>query len=152
MAEGILKKLILDAAHTKDEILPIDVTSAGIHAVDGFPAAGHAREAAAGHGIDLLSHRSKTLTGRLIRRANLILAMEKAQADHILAQWPGLVNVHEVRGYGRKEHSLPWDSGIEDPIGGSLEDYLRTFDELRQEIVRIAGFLFPLIRDTYGPA
>jgi protein-tyrosine-phosphatase len=149
MAEGILKDLILDEVDRHHSALPIDVMSAGIHAVEGLPASRFAVEVAAEHGISLRFHRSRQLTPALIRSADLILTMENFQTEHILRNAPDTEKVYELQRYGRGQAPREHSGGIADPMGGGLDEYRKTFDTLREEIVRITGILFPLIRDTY---
>jgi protein-tyrosine-phosphatase len=142
--------LILDEVNRRHITFPVDVMSAGINAAEGMPASRLAIEVAAEHGISLRFHRSRSLTAALIRKADLILTMERIHKEHILRTSPDLGNVHEVMRYGRETDSPPSSEGIADPMGGGREDYQRTFALLREEIVRIAGILFPLIRDKYS--
>jgi protein-tyrosine-phosphatase len=152
MAEGIMKDLILDEAARKRIILPIDVMSAGTHAVEGIPASRHAVEASFEQGISLRFHRSRQLTVNIVRSADLILVMERGHSEYIRQTWPEAGEVHELKRFGRAQFSLPQNSGIADPMGGALDEYRKAFLQIREEIVRITGIVFPLIMDKHSLA
>ncbi len=145
MAEGILNDLILDETSRKRVAPPIDVFSAGTHAVDGQPASRHAVTVAGEHGISLRFHRSRRLTADLVRHADLVLAMDRGHVDAIRRICPDAGHVSTVKEYGRSEPVPGMERGIDDPYGGDLEDYRAVYGELREEIVRIAEILFPRV-------
>ncbi len=123
---------------------------AGIGAAEGLPASRYAMEASAEQGINLRFHRSRPLTRDLIECADPVLTMEKAHADFIKRHWPETKNGFVLKQYGCKCTHVTDKIDIADPISGGLDDYRKTFDELRKEIVRISSMIFPLIRDTYS--
>ncbi|UCB51587.1 MAG: low molecular weight protein arginine phosphatase [Candidatus Zixiibacteriota bacterium] len=138
MAEGVLKKMLEDRG-----VGNIEVSSAGTHGLPNAPASLFAMEVAGDRNVDLSGHRSRRLTSEMIKGADLILAMSPEHLDYI----------KRIEGTaGRKTFLLKAfpqpdsasnkgpDGGvlsIEDPIGGSPEDYERSFSEIEKEIKRI---------------
>lgn len=81
MAEGILRKL---AAERK---LEVEVSSAGVAAVDGIPISKHARGVLADQGIqDELS--SKRLSAELVSWADIILTLTGAHRRYVIQSFP----------------------------------------------------------------
>lgn len=138
MAEGILKSALEDKG-----VGNLEVSSAGTHGLQDAPASLFAREVAGDRNIDLSGHRSRRLTAGMIDDADLILAMSQEHLDFIsridrrvedrtflLKTFP---RAHSASNKGRNGGVL----SIEDPIGGSLDDYERGFTEIEKEIKRI---------------
>jgi protein-tyrosine-phosphatase len=129
MAEGIAKKI------AQEKVLSnFDISSAGIGTADGYPATDHAIEAAKHWDIDISGHRSTALSKRLVSEADLILAMAPEHAERILSIDRNLNDITFLM----KGFPTPYNSGqarVDDPIGGSLEQYNQTFLEL-DEILR----------------
>jgi len=130
MAEGILRDRWTKLG--RNDLL---VTSMGIHGVDSQPASENARLTCEEHAIDISSHRSRQLVYEELEAAHLILAMERVQKDFIelffprfrekvflLAAWPG----KETR-----------KSNIDDPMGGTVKAYRRTFDAIASHVDRV---------------
>jgi protein-tyrosine-phosphatase len=144
MAEGILKKMLEDKG-----VGNLEVSSAGTHGLSNAPASLFAMQVAGERGADLSKHRSRRLTPEMIEEADLVLAMSPDHYDYIkriegtaghktllLKAFP---QVEPASNKGPEGGVL----SIEDPIGGSPEDYERSFREIEKEIKRI----FPKILD-----
>ena len=71
MAEGLLRHML--AQHRG---LEAHVHSAGTHGLDGEPAAAFAIQAASEIGVDISSHRARSLDREMVSAADLILVME----------------------------------------------------------------------------
>ena len=134
MAEGLLRHRWQQAGGGY-----LRVSSMGTHGVEGLPAETFAQAVCADHEIDISAHQSRLLVGDEIKEADLILCMEEVhrkfvqtffpwQREHIflLGAWPGKAN--------RK-------SGISDPMGGTYEDFLQTFNLIDYHIMRILSLL-----------
>jgi len=138
MSEGILKSLV-DAAGLSDW----EITSGGISAFDGSPAAVNAIEVAAENSIDIADHQARHFDMDAARVCHLILVHS---AEHLAAvrSWSP-----EIAGktFLLKAFPEPGDQGpaawVSDPIGGDLDRYRRTFMELDEALRRI----FPRIRE-----
>jgi protein-tyrosine-phosphatase len=129
MAEGIAKKIV-----TEKGLGNFFISSAGIGTADGLPATDYAIEAAKHWDIDIQNHRSTVLTAQLAMESDLILAMAPEHADRIISMDKRLRD----KTYLMKGFPIPFSHGqarVDDPIGGSLEQYNQTFLEL-DEILR----------------
>jgi len=129
MAEGIGKKI----AEEKGE-KNIEFSSAGTSAADGMPATDYAIAAAAHWDIDISNHRSRLLNDKMIQEADLILAMGPEHARAIIIQDSGAAaKVYLYKSFPTQYQ--PTQERVDDPIGGSLEQYNQTFLEL-DEVMR----------------
>lgn len=121
MAQVILEQLLAARG------LRARVTSAGIAAADGAPAAAAAVQVMQEQGLDLSGHEAKLLTPALIDEADLILTMSSAQKDAIRDMNAGAIE---------KTFSLAEFVGrsgdVDDPVGQSVEVYRQTAARLRQ--------------------
>ncbi len=111
LAEALARKLIVERG-----LSDIDVASAGTSAWDGAPASDGALLVGMERGIDLGQHRAQTLTRELIADADLVLAMGPHHLERIEA----------LGGAGRSYL-----------LGGELDVYRATADELEQEVRRV---------------
>ncbi|OQX91880.1 MAG: hypothetical protein B6D58_05855 [candidate division Zixibacteria bacterium 4484_95] len=131
IAEGITRKL---ASERKAD--HIKVCSAGTIASDGLPATEYAIEAARHWDVDISNHRSKPLDRELIGEADLILAMEGEHIKRITS----IDGSASSRSYLLKAFPEPFKTGqeqVDDPIGGTLDQYNQTFLELDEVIRKI---------------
>jgi len=96
---------------------------------------------AAGHGLHLEGHRARALTPRLVREADLILAMEPRHAEWARSLAPDARDrVHLVTEQGPEGGAS--EAGVRDPLGGTAEEYADTFHLIRSHLLRWV----PLIR------
>lgn len=97
------------------------VESAGVAAVEGAPASQKTLELLAERGIDLSSHKSRPVDRYLMEQFNLILVMEHRHKQILQSQFPQFASkvylLSEMVGEQRE---------IDDPGGGTMEDYRRT--------------------------
>lgn len=124
MAEGLLKFLLARQLGCKVSELKdkgYRVSSAGTAAADGSPPAAEAVQAMNDKGIDIAKHRSTALGTELIREARVILAMTAGHRASI---------VHRDKNAEERCVLVGGESGIEDPIGGSLEVYQQCRDRI----------------------
>ncbi|HEU4334912.1 MAG TPA: low molecular weight protein arginine phosphatase [Candidatus Eisenbacteria bacterium] len=137
MAEVILRSVL-----PSDWGDQVEVGSAGTGAADGNPATPFAVATAAAHGLDLRAHRSRALTPRLIREADLILAMEPRHVEWAGSLAPDAKDRIRLVTEQSAEGGAP-SSGVSDPIGGTAEEYDDTFHRIRSHLLR----WIPLIRE-----
>jgi protein-tyrosine-phosphatase len=131
MAEGILKKLLAERG-----VNGIKVSSAGISALDGYPAALFTIEAAKVWEINLEEHFSRKLTLDMLKESDLILVMSKEHLKHIeKMDRKSLKKSYLLKAFPLKNEDE--NLVIKDPIGCSLEEYNQCFLELDEEIRRI---------------
>ena len=128
LADAIARKIAVERG------LPeVEIVSAGTSAWDGAPASDGALLVGMERGLDLSQHRAQTLTRERVRDADLILAMGPHHLERIEAlggtgkAW--LLTDYASRGAVARP--------INDPIGGELEVYRATADELDQEVRRV---------------
>jgi len=128
LAEALAQKLIVERALTDIEVL-----SAGTSAWDSAPASDGALLVGMERNLDLSPHRAQTLTRELVRDSDLVLGMGPHHLERIEALG-GSGRSYLVTEYAsRGATSRP----VNDPIGGELELYRATADELDQEIRRV---------------
>src|SRR5437868_10528531 len=122
MAEALARQAL--AARGRSDVT---VCSAGTSASDGAPASEGAYLVGLEKGLDLSIHGSTHLTREVVASADLILAMSP---QHIMrAEALGGAGKSFLLGaYVGREGD---DAEVEDPFGGELEDYRRTFDQLQ---------------------
>lgn len=107
--------------------------SAGVGAVDGMPPSTHAVHALRDLGIDITRHRSRALTAELVREADLIFGMTHGHTNAVMLMYPSAIEkTFLLREFDDTLEAFEKD--IADPIGGSLEVYLRCRDEIEQGI------------------
>ncbi len=118
MAAALFKALL---AHHGQDLSRWMVASAGTSATENQPAAPLAVQVTTHRGLDLRLHRSQRVTPRLLSRFNLILCMEESHLQAVISLVPDFASsVHLLSSMSNQT------SAVEDPFGGSLEDYERT--------------------------
>jgi protein-tyrosine-phosphatase len=134
MAEGFLRFKWKDAGHND-----LTVSSMGIHGLDAFPPTKYAQAVCEEHGFDISSHRSRSLLGEEIQKADLILCMEPAHKRFVQMFFPWQRDrVYLLGAWPEKEARK---SSIRDPMGKTYEEYQRVFDLIRGHIERILPLL-----------
>ena len=105
--------------------LGITIESMGIRAETGSPPVAQAVEVLAERGIDIRMHRARQATDPALRKAELILVMEKWQQGWIRARWPELTGrVFLLGHWGGYE--------IADPYGSKPETFRKTLVEIER--------------------
>jgi protein-tyrosine phosphatase len=139
MAEAIARRRADELGWSR-----VEVGSAGIATFEGAPASEGAQRVAALHGLDLSAHRSRQLTSEDIAAADLILVMA---TDHLMRviELGGGERAALLTSYaGGHPDGFP-ASSIPDPIGGSDEEYEKTFQLLEKVIGRTLERLQPVL-------
>jgi RpiB/LacA/LacB family sugar-phosphate isomerase len=133
MAEGMLRHML----RGRDDI---QVTSAGLGALDGLRATDAAAEVVAELGIDISSHVSQSLNGDLVQQADFIFVMTHQHQDALQTLFPSASEktflVREFEGARAGENK-----DIADPIGQSIEIYRRTRDQIRDALPSLIVFI-----------
>ncbi|MDO8489302.1 MAG: L-threonylcarbamoyladenylate synthase [Candidatus Omnitrophota bacterium] len=134
MAEAYLKKLLAKQGRTD-----VEVSSAGMMALEGMGASEETREVLAKEGLDVSDHRTKRVTKELVDGADIILVMEKIHEERILQLAPEAKN----RLFLLKEFARINDTNlnIADPIGGSSEFYQEIFYTIKDAVERISKII-----------
>ncbi|RLT40712.1 MAG: low molecular weight protein arginine phosphatase [Chloroflexi bacterium] len=117
------------------------VGSAGVRAVNGYPATPASVTVAGRHGFDLSRHNSRALTEPVVEAADLLVTMEAAHKRAILAAF--------VQAEGRVfalGELIGESADVDDPIGLPLEQYEYTYallekwiNEALPHIARLTG-------------
>ena len=128
IAEAIAHKLIIERG-----LSDVELSSAGTSAWDGAPASDGALLVGMERGLDLSQHRAQTLTRDLVRDAELVLAMGPHHLERIEALGGSGKSYLLTDFASHGASSRP----VNDPIGGELEMYRATADELEQEVRRV---------------
>jgi len=132
MAQGLFRKMIRSR-----KLTGMEIRSAGTSATEGAPSTPLARQVAwEQDGVDLSDHRARPLTRELLQQADIILAMSLSHARQIESMGRRFVRkTYLLTSYPTWEHPDPDD--IEDPIGGTREDYIRIYQRIREQLARI---------------
>jgi len=132
MAEAFFK-----AAAASDSLLSNNFTaaSAGVAAFDGLPASENSMSVLRDFwGIDLKSHRSRSLTPDEAKSAFLVLTMTSGHKDMLVSAFPEL----RPKVYTLKEYAGCYpDTDISDPFGQSAEVYKKCAEEIKSAVDRM---------------
>ena len=132
MAEAICKVLIaerLGCPVGQVESRGYFVTSAGVAAMQGMPAATNAIEVVRGRGGSLSGHQSRRVTFDLVRHADHSVAMT---GDHLETL---LEHVPDAAPRARLLH--PGGLDVADPVGADRDTYQRTADEIESYLTTL---------------
>lgn len=118
MAEGLLR------AYCINNKIHAVVSSAGVGALVGEPAAMYAQEVMNEHGIDISSHKAREITQEMVLDSDLILVMIDEQKEAVEREFPF------ARG---KVHALgKWQNlEIGDPYKKPKKAFLHTFNTIQ---------------------
>ena len=101
------------------------VDTAGTWADEGVGAAPVAQAVMRERGLDLGQHRSRRVSGDLLRAFDLVLVMEAGQREALVAEFPDVgPRLHLLAAMAGEPYSL------RDPVEGTLEAYRSLADEL----------------------
>jgi len=134
MAEGIFRHAVRNRAQQ------FRILSAGVGAINGQAASGHAVSALREIGIDLSGFRSRMLTGQTVGEADLIFGMTRGHVEAIALLYPqAMEKTLLLREF---DETLDFfEKDISDPIGGSYEVYLNCRDQIEQGIHSMLKYL-----------
>lgn len=132
MAEGILKKMLREKGLDNKYI----ALSAGAMAQEGQRATENAIKAMDKRGIDISSHRARSISEELLK-ADLILTMTRGHRDFLLSVYPEV----EGRVFLLDEYSGGAGQDISDPFGGDEMVYDRAAEEILSKIERLVARL-----------
>ncbi|MBL7959253.1 hypothetical protein JNL27_03340 [bacterium] len=140
IAEGLLKKKISEEApvELKDKIY---VHSSGIYAYEGNKPSENSVKVALQNFIDISQIRSKPINRVQIEQSDLIFALSIDHLNFILENFPTARHKSTLlKTYG-KERSITIADSIPDPIGFSMEFYIKIFTEIKNAV----DSAFPMI-------
>ena len=133
MAEGYFKHLVAEQA---GDFL---VGSAGVGAMDGYPASPETLRVLREQGIDMSEHQSRKITSAMVRTADKIFVMEVMHKEAILQHWPEAgEKVHLLTEYSTDEFQRSLEIDIPDPIRMPNNFYNNVFRVIRDCVMQIA--------------
>lgn len=142
MAEAIFNHLASAAG------LPYTAASAGISALDGFPASPETVKVLREEGIDAEDHRSRRLTAEMVRSARRIYVMERVHRELILGSVPEAApKLHLITQYATTGTVHDREIGVPDPIRMSDEFYRNVLDVIRDCVRNIVQALTQLRKE-----
>jgi protein-tyrosine-phosphatase len=111
------------------------VDSAGTLGIVGSPASAEAIAAMREEGIDLTSHRSKGLTGSMLRSTDLVVAMAHDHVDYLAHHHPDEpARRLLLRAFEQAPQPDPNAPDLEDPIGKPLKAYRDLLPVIRRSV------------------
>ena len=121
----------------------IEVSSAGVSAIDGFRPTPETIKAMKREGVDVSGLQSRHLTDEMIKETDLILVMAAHHMEDIIRRVPQAASkTHILKQYGRRgDPSAREEPDISDPIGKPMEVYEHTLAQIKEEVCRIAEIL-----------
>ncbi len=129
MAEALLKSLVAQ----RDETDRWQIQSAGTWAGPGRPATPLAQTVMQRRGVDISGHRSRLIDAEMLAAASVVLVMTRHHLEAIQAEFPDV----QGRVYLLSQ-LVNRDFDIEDPYGGSPDDYELCASEL--QTILTAGY------------
>lgn len=141
MAEGILRESLDPRLVARSEVV-----SAGMAAAPGYPASDHAVTACSEIGIDISTHASRAMTRQLAAESDLVLCMELHHLYAVRDLFPEGASRFDLLSrfaLGDPEINL----GVADPIGGSLQEYRESRDNIQDYIKRALPRIEALIAE-----
>lgn len=137
MAEAIFRQLVAERLGCREMELRergIDVFSAGVSAIENYPAAREAIEVLRGYNLDLSQHLSQNVTERMLDESTCVLAMTSRHLSVLRETRPDLSDrFHLLDRSGRD---------ISDPIGSGIPAYQECAGELRENLAAWVHELF----------
>ena len=119
--------------------------SAGLLALPGNSVTFLAQKVAAEHGVNLSGHKAKRLSQKLVDWAELILVMEKAQKDELLAEFSKATDktflLRHFARYGSRNR------GIADPYGLQYDAYRFCYIDIEDAVSGLVGQLLKKQKD-----
>ncbi len=134
MAEALLKKKLEEKNRSDVEVL-----SAGTMMLVGSGASDATKDILFSEGMDVSAHRSQRVSKEMIRKSDVIIAMERAHEERILQIDPEAKNrVFLLKEFARINGNNP---DLADPIGMSLEFYRKVFDTIKVAVEKIVEII-----------
>ncbi len=137
---SVMAKALLEKALKERGRLDVEVLSAGIMMLGGLSATEEVIELLRKEGIDVSAHRSRRVTGDMIKRSDIILVMEKLHEKRILELVPEAKNrLFLLKEFAKINNDNNLD--IVDPIGRPFDFYAQTFAIIKEAVERISNII-----------
>lgn len=132
MAKALMEKKVKEMGRQAE----IQVLSRGLLPLTGLDATPETKELLMREGIDVSGHMSQRISREIIKKADLILVMEKIHEQKILQMIPEAKDrVYLLKEFAKIENG---SLEIDDPISKSMEFYERTFRIIKEAVERIS--------------
>jgi glycine hydroxymethyltransferase len=125
----------------------IRIGSAGISAFDGQLASDHSVTVMSDEGIDISDHVSRMLTPEIVDRASHIFAMTRSHRDAVQMMFPASREKVFVMREFLVGADADFDLDVSDPIGGSLDEYMRTRNLIKEALDSVSEFVTQTAND-----
>ena len=140
MAQALLAHRLKQAGERLPK--PVEVSSAGVFAMDGMSASRETVRLLAQEGIDVSGHMARSLTPDMARHADLIFTMEAFQQEEVLRRIPEAQGkVHLLKAFGLRQPPAAGAADIPDPIGKPTEVYESCLATIREAVERVVQHL-----------
>lgn len=131
MAAAIMQKKAIESR------LNLEVQSAGIFALEGYPASEHAKSIIREYGMKE-EHQTKKISNEVMKWADIVLTMTMEHKRILNEHWPEYTDkVYSLKEFIQSANGTDHDLDIADPFGGSLEIYRSTAKEIEEAINRM---------------
>jgi len=136
---SVMAKALLEKKMAEKNRNDVEVLSAGLMMMGGLSVTEETRNILEGEGIDVSGHRSQRITQDMVRKADLILVMEKLHEQRILEIAPDV----KVRLFLLKEFAKINNNNfdIADPISKSMDFYIETFSIIKEAVERVSNLI-----------
>ena len=134
MAEGLYRHL------TKSDD-NIRVGSAGISAFDGQEASQYSVDVMNQENLDISDHASRMLTSEIVEQASHIFGMTRTHRDAVQMMFPEAREKVFVLREFLVGADADFDLDVSDPIGGSLDEYIRTRNLIKEALESVSKFV-----------
>ncbi len=132
MAEYLFKKILVKRAD-------IEVSSAGIAAIEGMGASDEVKNILSSESIDISCHRARRLNLEMLKTSDLILTMERFHEERIKQMFPQAKN----RVFLLKEFAKINNGSVDiaDPMGRGVEVYRGVYQTIKDALERISKII-----------
>ncbi|MFQ5681237.1 MAG: L-threonylcarbamoyladenylate synthase [Candidatus Omnitrophota bacterium] len=133
---SVMAEYLFRQALSKSGVKDISVSSCGVRAIDGADATCFVRGLLSREGLDASGHRARAMNKDILRRADLILVMEKAHRDEITRAYPEFSSrVRLLRKFAGDDLA----KDIEDPMGKEEEGYRRCLVQIKGLVEKLVS-------------
>ena len=134
MAEGLYRYL------TKSDD-NIRIGSAGISAFDGQAASQYSVDVMNQENIDISDHASRMLTPEIVEQASHIFGMTRTHRDAVQMMFPEAREKVFILREFLVGPDADFDLDVSDPIGGNLDEYVRTRNLIKEALESVSLFV-----------
>lgn len=134
MAAAMLRQILREYGADLEQF---HIVTAGLAAASGWPASPGAVYAMQLRGLDISEHRSQAVNRDLVEKADIILAMTRAQREHLLDKYPEhMLKINTLAG-------MAGENGLDilDPFGMDAVKYVESANEIKRLLLNIADKL-----------